>query len=148
MQTCGQVVALSTSVEKGVPKINVDTVQLVENWGIAGDAHAGAWHRQISLLAMESIETMRAKGADVHPGNFAENITTVGIDIPHLHVGDRLRVGASVLEVTQIGKECHAHCAIYQQVGDCIMPREGVFARVVAGGTVRVGDVVEIVASE
>ena len=136
----GHIVALSTSTVKGVPKTNVDAVRLVEDWGIDGDAHAGAWHRQVSLLAMESIEAMRAKGSSASPGDFAENITTAGIDLPRLRVGECLRVGEAELEITQIGKECHAHCAIFHQVGDCVMPREGVFARVIRGGVVRVGD--------
>ena len=141
----GRIVAISISTEKGVPKTNVPSAVLVENWGLHGDAHAGAWHRQVSLLAEESIAAMRAKGADVHPGNFAENLTTTGIDIAARRVGDRLRIGAALLEVTQIGKECHAHCAIYQQIGDCVMPREGIFARVLDGGEVRVGDTIEVV---
>jgi len=136
----GRVVALSVSDRKGVPKTNVPEVELVENHGIAGDAHAGPWHRQVSLLAIESIETMRAKGADVGPGAFAENITTEGLDLPSLQIGDRIVIGGAELEVTQIGKECHDRCAIYQAVGDCVMPREGIFARVLAGRRVRVGD--------
>ncbi len=136
----GIVVALSISEQRGTPKTNVDQVALIVNHGIDGDAHAGDWHRQVSLLAMESIAKMQAKGADVSPGNFAENITTVGIDVPNLCVGDRLTLGAAEVEITQIGKECHAHCAIYQQIGDCVMPREGVFAVVRVGGVLRVGD--------
>jgi len=141
----GRIVALSISEIRGIPKTNVETVRLVENHGIDGDAHAGDWHRQVSLLAVESIAKMQAKGADVHPGNFAENITTEGIDIPHLQIGDRLTLGTAELEITQIGKECHARCAIYHQVGDCVMPREGVFARVIKGGELKVGDGVEVV---
>lgn len=141
MQT-GKIVAISISERRGIPKTNVETARLVENHGIEGDAHAGDWHRQLSLLAVESIAKMQAKGADVHPGNFAENITTEGIDVPNLQIGDRLALGEAEVEITQIGKECHAHCAIYQQVGDCVMPREGVFARVIRGGELRVGDIV------
>ncbi len=137
--THASIVALSVSAERGGPKTNVDHVRLIEDWGIEGDAHADHWHRQVSLLAVESIDTMRAKGAHVAPGSFAENITTAGIDIPHLQVGDRLVSGEVELEITQIGKVCHARCAIFDQVGDCVMPREGIFARVIRGGMLSVG---------
>jgi MOSC domain-containing protein YiiM len=140
----GRIIALSVSDQKGVPKKNVPEVELLRDHGIAGDAHAGPWHRQVSLLALESIETMRCKGADVGPGAFAENITTQGLDLTSLQIGDHVFVGDADLEVTQIGKECHDRCAIFEAVGDCVMPREGIFARVVAGGRVRVGDVVSI----
>ncbi len=138
----GTLVAVSSSETKGVRKRNLESAQLKAGWGIEGDAHAGEWHRQVSLLAQESIEKMRALGLDVSSGDFAENLTTLGIDIPHLRIGDHLRVGEAELEVTQIGKECHTRCAIYQQAGDCVMPKEGVFARVLKGGTVRPGDAV------
>jgi len=140
----GTIVALSISTQKGTPKSNVPRAQFVENHGIAGDAHAGPWHRQVSLLALESIAKMRAKGADVGPGSFAENITTESLDVLSLQVGDHLTIGEVELEITQIGKECHARCAIFEQVGDCVMPREGVFARVVRGGEVEVGDAIEV----
>ncbi len=140
--TTGTLVAVSASETKGVRKHNLERALLKAGWGIEGDAHAGEWHRQISLLAQESIDKMRALGLDVSSGDFAENLTTLGIDVPHLHIGDRLRVGEAELEVTQIGKECHTRCAIYQQAGDCVMPKEGVFARVLKGGTVRPGDAV------
>jgi MOSC domain-containing protein YiiM len=146
MSTQGKIVAISISERRGIQKTNVETARLVENHGIEGDAHAGDWHRQLSLLAVESIAKMQDKGADVHPGNFAENITTEGIDVPHLQIGDRLTLGDAEVEITQIGKECHAHCAIFHQVGDCVMPREGIFARVLKGGELSVGDGVEIVA--
>ncbi len=139
----GRVVALSTSLRKGQPKRNAPRARFVQDWGIEGDVHAGTWHRQVSLLAIESIETMRAAGLHVRPGAFAENVTTENIDLPALRVGDRLRVGAALLEITQIGKECHQRCAIYEQAGDCVMPREGIFARVIEGGVVEVGDAVE-----
>ena len=139
------VVSLSVSAEKGVPKTPVPSVRLTADFGIEGDAHAGKWHRQVSLLALESIEKMRAKGADVAPGRFAENITTQFIDVPNLHIGDRLAVGEVVLEVTQIGKECHTPCAIFHLVGDCVMPREGVFTRVLRGGQVSVGDAIHLI---
>lgn len=134
------VVALSVSEQKGVRKTNVNRVTFRAEWGIEGDAHAGAWHRQVSLLATESIDKIRAKGLDVQPGAFAENITTQGIDLLQLRIGDRLTLGAAELEITQKGKECHTRCAIYQQAGDCVMPREGVFARVIHGGIVSVGE--------
>jgi MOSC domain-containing protein YiiM len=140
----GRVHALSLSERRGVPKTNVSAVRLAQDWGIEGDAHAGKWHRQVSLLALESIEKMRAKGAQVGPGAFAENITTESLDVPGLRVGDRVIIAEAELEITQIGKECHHGCAIFQQVGDCVMPREGVFARVVRGGQIAVGDPVEV----
>ncbi len=141
----GIVAAISISEEKGTPKTNVPSAVLTPNWGIQGDAHAGNWHRQVSLLAIESIEKMRAKGLDVDPGAFAENITTEFIDIPHLHVGDRVRIAEAELEITQIGKECHSHCAIFKAAGDCVMPREGIFGRVVIGGPISVGDQVRVI---
>ena len=143
----GQILAISTSARRGTRKANVPEAELRANHGIEGDAHAGPGHRQVSLLAMESIETMQAEGLEVGPGDFAENITTVGVDVPHLRLGVRVHVGNCVLEVTQIGKECHSRCEIYEQAGDCVMPREGVFARVVAGGQIRVGDRVRTVSS-
>ncbi|AJE02284.1 MOSC domain-containing protein [Geobacter pickeringii] len=138
-----KVVAVCISEKKGERKTPVASVELRENHGIVGDAHAGEWHRQVSLLAKESIDKMRAMGLDVDNGDFAENITTEGIDLPALPVGTRLTVGETLLEVTQIGKECHTRCAIYYQAGDCVMPKEGIFARVLTGGTVRPGDVIE-----
>jgi len=144
----GRVAALSVSKKKGIPKTNVKSVRLLEDWGIEGDAHAGKWHRQVSILAMESIEKMRAKGLNVRPGAFAENITTEFVDVPNLHVGDRVIIGDAELEVTQIGKECYTKCAIYFAAGDCIMPREGIFARVVRGGEIRVGDSAKVLPVE
>jgi len=134
-----EVVAVCISEAKGQRKTPVTAVELVENHGIAGDAHAGEWHRQVSLLATESIAKMRAMGLDVDSGDFAENITTRGIDLVSLPIGTRLAVGDAVIEVTQIGKECHTRCAIYHQAGDCVMPREGIFAKVLRGGTVVAG---------
>lgn len=141
----GRIAAISVSTKKGVPKANVTHARLIENWGIEGDAHAGTSHRQVSLLSIESMATIRALGLDVQPGDFAENITTQDIDFSAVQVGDQLVVGDCKLEITQIGKVCHARCSIYARVGDCVMPREGVFARVVCGGTVCVGDSVETV---
>ncbi|MFO7496443.1 MAG: MOSC domain-containing protein [Desulfobacterales bacterium] len=140
----GRVVAVSVSDRKGVKKNNTDAGRLIENFGLAGDAHAGDWHRQVSLLGVESIAKIRAKGLDVAPGDFAENITTAGITLWQLPLGTRLRLGDQVLaEVTQIGKQCHNRCAIFHQVGDCVMPREGIFARVIKGGRVRPGDAIQ-----
>lgn len=135
--------AVSVSDRKGVKKRNIAAGRLIENFGLAGDAHAGDWHRQVSLLGVESIAKIQAKGLDVTPGDFAENITTAGIMLWKLPLGTRLKLGDEVLaEVTQIGKQCHNRCAIFHQVGDCVMPREGIFARVIKGGCVRPGDAV------
>ncbi len=140
-----KVVAVSVSATKGVKKDNVPQAKVLVDFGLEGDAHAGDWHRQVSLLAEESIEKMRCRGLELKAGDFAENITTRGIDIPHLPVGTRLRVGEEVeLEITQIGKACHHGCAIKQAVGDCIMPREGIFARVLQGGTIKPDDNIEV----
>jgi len=140
-----EVVAVCISENKGERKTPVAAVELRVEHGIVGDAHAGEWHRQVSLLARESIEKMRQMGLDVNAGDFAENITTSGINLCALPVGTRLSVGETLLEVTQIGKECHTRCAIYYQAGDCVMPKEGIFARVLTGGTVKPGDAVAIV---
>ncbi|MFA7405976.1 MAG: MOSC domain-containing protein [Pelobacteraceae bacterium] len=133
------VLAVCTSLNKGERKKPAPAVELVPNHGIAGDAHAGDWHRQVSLLAQESIDKMRAMGLSVSAGDFAENITTTGIDLVSLPIGTRLILGSTLLEVTQIGKECHNRCAIYYQAGDCVMPKEGIFARVLTGGVVTAG---------
>ena len=135
-----EVVAVSISKNKGERKTPMEMAVLREGHGIVGDAHAGDWHRQVSLLAEESIEKMRALGLDVDSGDFAENITTRGIDLLSLPIGKRLSLGEATIEVTQIGKECHNRCAIYYQAGDCVMPREGIFARVIHGGKVKPGD--------
>lgn len=140
----GSIVALSVSKKKGIPKTNVSPVRLTEDWGIEGDVHAGKWHRQVSFLALESIEKIRARGLNVRPGAFAENITTQFLDIAGLHPGDRICIGDAELEVTQIGKECHTRCAIFYRAGDCVMPTEGVFAKVLRGGTIHVGDPIDI----
>jgi MOSC domain-containing protein YiiM len=136
----GKIVAVCSSKHKGERKTPVDQVLLREEHGIVGDAHAGNGHRQVSLLAKESIDKMRALGLDVDNGDFAENLTTQGIDLPGLPLGTRLLIGDALLEITQIGKECHNRCAIYYQAGDCVMPKEGVFARVLRGGCLRPGD--------
>lgn len=134
------IVATCISKNKGERKTPVDQVELRQEHGIVGDAHAGDWHRQISLLATESIAKMQAMGLDVDSGDFAENLTTAGIDLVNLPIGTRLEIGETLLEITQIGKECHNRCAIYEQAGDCVMPKEGIFARVLEGGTIRPGD--------
>jgi MOSC domain-containing protein YiiM len=142
----GRVVAVSVSERKGVKKANVDVGRLLEDHGLENDAHAGDWHRQVSLLAMESIEKIREKSLEVAPGDFAENITTEGIRLWELPIGKRLKLGKDALaEVTQIGKECHNRCAIYHQVGDCMMPREGIFVRILTGGSIEPGDTIELV---
>jgi MOSC domain-containing protein YiiM len=140
-----KVVAVCISEQKGERKKPVLEVAVQENFGIVGDAHAGDWHRQISLLAMESIKKMQAKGLDVTTGDFAENLTTEGIDLPSLPLGTKLAIGDTLTEVTQIGKECHTRCAIYHQAGDCVMPREGIFVKVLRGGCIRTGDAITIV---
>ena len=141
----GKVIAVCTSERKGIQKTSVPEIKVIENWGIEGDTHAGKWHRQISLLGIQSIDLMRAKGADVNPGDFAENITVEGLVLYELPVGTKLNVGDGiVLEVTQIGKECHSGCEIQKQVGSCIMPTQGIFARVLTGGKIRVGDEVTV----
>lgn len=145
----GKVVAISISKKKGIPKTNVLSAKLIENFGIEGDVHAGNWHRQISFLALESIDKMREKGlSNLRPGAFAENITTEFLELPQLEVGTRMKIGKEAeLEVTQIGKECHSKCAIYFKVGDCVMPREGIFAKVIRGGEIFVGDEIKILSA-
>ncbi|UCG59419.1 MAG: MOSC domain-containing protein [Phycisphaerales bacterium] len=146
--TKGKIKAISISEKKGTQKANVDKAEFKCDFGIVGDAHAGDWHRQVSLLAVESIAKMVAKGADVRPGDFAENITTEDLDFSMLGLGTKLRLGPTVeLELTQFGKKCHSRCQIYNQVGDCVMPREGVFAKVTKEGSISVGDTIGVVSS-
>ncbi len=141
----GEIVALSVSARRTVRKTNVPRVEVVAEHGIVGDAHAGPWHRQVSLLSLESVESMQRRGLDVKPGDFAENITVAGLDLPSLPIGTRLELGDAVVgEVTQIGKECHTRCAIYYQAGDCVMPREGIFIRILQGGELKVSDIVRV----
>lgn len=140
------IAAVSISSRKGTKKRNVASAELKENFGIVGDIHAGNWHRQVSLLAVESIEKMRAAGLRVGPGDFAENITTSGIDLLRLKIGDKLKIGKdAVLEITQFGKECHTRCDIYYRAGDCVMPKEGIFVRVLKGGVIKTGDEMEVI---
>lgn len=136
----GKVLAVCISPARGTQKKNVERAELVEDWGIQGDAHAGKWHRQVSLLSHERVEEFRARGAQVGHGAFGENLVVEGFDFKSLPIGTRFRCNQVELELTQVGKECHAHCEIYKVMGDCIMPREGVFARVIHGGTIAVGD--------
>jgi MOSC domain-containing protein YiiM len=144
-----KIIAVSISDQKGVPKKNISDGTLVEEFGLEGDAHGGPWHRQLSLLALESIRKMQDLGLKVRPGSFAENITTEGLNLPELPIGTRLRLGSEALvEVTQIGKVCHDRCAIYRLAGDCVMPKEGIFVRILKGGPVRPGDQIEILNPE
>jgi len=141
----GKIVAVSISDRKGEKKHNIEQARLKPDHGLEKDAHAGDWHRQVSLLDMQSIARIRQKGLDVDPGNFAENITTDGIRLWELPIGTHLQLGKQVVvEVTQIGKECHNRCAIFHQVGDCVMPREGIFAKVLQEGTIRPGDTITV----
>lgn len=145
----GRIVSVNVSETKGVRKTPVSAAEIIARHGIAHDAHAGNGHRQISLLARESIDRMIEMGLAVGPGDFAENLTTVGIDLPSLPIGQRMRLGSDVLvEVTQIGKVCHNRCAIYEQAGDCVMPREGIFVRVLHEGRLKPGDEICLVESD
>jgi MOSC domain-containing protein YiiM len=139
------VVSVNISEHKGIRKHPLQGPVTITMLGMQGDAHAGDWHRQLSLLAQESIDRMQGHGLDLKPGDFAENITTQGLDLLTLPVGTRLQVGAVTMEVTQIGKECHLGCEIRKLVGDCVMPREGIFARVVTPGTIQAGDPITII---
>ncbi len=140
----GNVIAVCVSEQKGVQKRNVNSALFVADWGIENDAHAGVWHRQVSLLSHDKIEAFRARGAEVSDGAFGENLVVSGIDFKSLPIGTRFGCNEVLLELTQIGKECHSGCEIYKKMGDCIMPREGVFARVLHGGTISVGDTLTV----
>jgi len=141
----GRIETICIGREKGGKKTAVPSARLIANHGLEGDAHGGPWHRQVSLLSLEQIQSMKERGFEVGPGSFAENLTTVGVDLDVVAPGDFISVGDSVvLEVTQIGKECHTRCAIYHRIGDCIMPSHGIFARVKRGGLVRKGDAVTL----
>lgn len=143
----GKIMAVCISEKRGTQKKNIEKVRLIENFGLEGDAHGGNWHRQVSLLSYEKVRAFEEKGISVEDGAFGENLLVEGFDFKTLPVGTRFRCGEALLEMTQIGKECHSHCEIYQAVGDCIMPREGVFARVLHGGMIQIGDEMEIVPS-
>ena len=142
-----KIIAVCRSDKKGMKKTAVPEGKFRKQFGMVGDAHADEkWHRQVSLLAQESVDKMRKLGVDVGPGDFAENLTTEGIELVTLLIGTRLSVGKDVmLEVSQIGKECHTHCAIFQQVGTCVMPTEGIFARVIKGGSIKAGDSIQVI---
>ncbi|MCP4747365.1 MAG: MOSC domain-containing protein [Desulfobacteraceae bacterium] len=136
-----KIVSLAVSKTKGTQKSQVESARLIQNYGLEQDAHAGGWHRQVSFLAAESIARTRDQGLDVNFGDFAENIATEGIDWPKVQVGTRFQLGDEAeVQITQIGKQCHNKCAIYYKAGDCIMPKEGVFAKVLKSGTVKAGD--------
>ncbi len=144
-----RIIAVNLSAKKGQRKKNISQGLLVREYGLEHDAHAGDWHRQVSLLGMESIDKMQRAGLKVGPGDFAENLTTEGIKLFNLSLGTRLKIGTSAIgEVTQIGKECHTRCAIFHQAGDCVMPREGIFIRVIKGGPVMVNDDLEVLSSD
>ncbi len=140
----GKIKAICISEKRGTKKYQVESAKFVTEYGIEGDAHAGNWHRQVSLLGLEEIENFRKRGGNVKFGDFGENIVADEFEFKKLPIGTRLKSGEIFLEITQIGKECHAHCEIYKQVGDCIMPREGVFARVLHGGNLKIGDELKI----
>ena len=142
----GKVIAVSTSPAKGTQKTSVGTANFIADWGIENDAHAGHWHRQVSLLSFDKIEAFRARGAQVADGAFGENLVVAGIDFRALPLGARFGCNDVVLELTQIGKECHSGCAIYKAMGECIMPKEGVFTKVLHGGTISVGDELRVLA--
>ena len=142
----GKIIAVCTSQKKGTRKKNVGEGILKVGFGLEGDAHGGDWHRMISLLGVESIQKMKDKGADVGPGDFAENLTTEGLELFTLPIGTKLKIGeTSIGEVTQIGKQCHTKCEIFKQVGECVMPKEGIFIRLLEGGVVRSGDSIEVI---
>lgn len=136
----GEIKAICLSDRKGIQKTCQDEAELIAEHGVGGDAHAGAWHRQVSLLPLEHIQAFREKGAKVNFGDFGENIVVSGLDLDSMKMGDRLVCGEALLELTQFGKECHTRCNIFHTMGDCIMPRHGVFARVLKGGMIHIGD--------
>ncbi|WP_238902275.1 MOSC domain-containing protein [Clostridium sp. YIM B02506] len=140
----GRVVAICTSVKKGTKKEEVKEIELVEDFGLKGDAHGGKWHRQVSLLAKEEIDSFNKKGGKVVYGDFGENLVTEGIDLASLSVGDKITVGEAVIEITQLGKKCHDKCQIFYSVGECIMPTKGIFGKVLKGGKISIGENVEL----
>ncbi|MBR1735696.1 MAG: MOSC domain-containing protein [Firmicutes bacterium] len=144
----GEIKAICISEKRGTEKTQVPSAEFIKDHGIKNDAHAGNWHRQISLLSFEKIEQFRRKGADVAFGAFGENLVVEGFDFREMPVGTRFKCNDVMLEITQIGKECHSRCRIYDAVGDCIMPREGVFAVVLHGGIIKKGDILECIKSE
>jgi TatD DNase family protein len=141
----GKIMAVNISEKKGTQKVNVHSAKVIEDFGIEKDAHAGKWHRQVSLLSYQKIEDFKAKGAPVEDGAFGENLIVEGIDCRSLPVGTKLACNDVILEVTQIGKQCHSGCEIFKIMGDCIMPREGIFTRVLHGGIISEGDTIEVI---
>ena len=141
----GKIMAVNISEKKGTQKVNVHSAKVIEDFGIEKDAHAGKWHRQVSLLSYQKIEDFKAKGAPVEDGAFGENLIVQGIDCRSLPVGTKLACNDVILEVTQIGKQCHSGCEIFKIMGDCIMPREGIFTRVLHGGVISEGDTIEVI---
>ena len=144
----GKILAICISEKKGTQKKPIESARLVEEWGIEGDVHVGKWQRQVSMLSFEKIEAFREKGADLDFGAFGENLVVEGFDLSKVPVGTKFQIGEAILELTQIGKECHTHCQIYQTMGECIMPREGVFAEVIKEGIIRPGDVMRVEAPD
>lgn len=140
----GEVMGICISEKRGTAKVEVDEANLIEDFGIEHDAHAGNWHRQVSLLSFETREAFKVRGAEIDDGAFGENIIVSGIDLIHLPVGTQIKSGDVLLEVTQIGKECHSHCEIYHRMGECIMPTNGIFTRVLHGGTLKKGDQIQV----
>ena len=140
----GRIVAICTSVKKGTKKEEVKEIELVEDFGLKGDAHGGKWHRQVSLLAKEEIDTFNKKGGKVVYGDFGENLVTEGIDLASLSVGDKVIIGESLIEITQLGKKCHDKCEIFYSVGECIMPTKGIFGKVLKGGYISLGEKIEL----
>lgn len=141
----GKIKAVCISEKKGTDKKNIHECEIVEGFGLKNDAHGGNWHRQISLLSYEKIEDFKKRGGEVIDGSFGENLIVSGLDLVNIPIGTKLKINNIVLEVTQIGKECHSHCEIFKKVGDCIMPREGIFAKVISGGIIKEGDIIEII---
>ena len=141
----GKIMAVNISEQKGTQKKNIHTAKVIEDWGIENDAHAGKWHRQVSLLSYEKIEEFKAKGAPIDEGAVGENLIVSGYDLKNLTIGTRFQCNDVVLELTQIGKKCHSGCEIFKIMGDCIMPREGVFTKVLHGGTITEGDEITII---
>lgn len=140
----GEIMGICISKKRGTAKVEVEEANLIEDFGIEHDAHAGNWHRQVSLLSFETREAFKARGAKIDDGAFGENIIVSGIDLIHLPVGTQIKSGDVLLEVTQIGKECHSHCEIYHRMGECIMPTNGIFTRVLHGGTLKKGDQIQV----
>lgn len=140
----GEIMGICISEKRGTAKVEVDEANLIEDFGIEHDAHAGNWHRQVSLLSFETREAFKARGAEIDDGAFGENIIVSGIDLIHLPVGTQIKSGDVLLEVTQIGKECHSHCEIYHRMGECIMPTNGIFTRVLHGGKLKKGDQIKV----